>query len=212
MISEKVIARLSLYRRLLNVLKAEGIRSLYSYELARLAGCSAAQVRRDLMVVGYHGTTRKGYEVEGLLTGLREFLDEPGGEGAALVGVGNLGKAILAYFTGRRPNLAFVAAFDTDPAKTGRLIHGCPCHPMDEMAEVVEREDVRMAVLAVPAGAARDAADRLVRAGIRGILSFAPVRLRVPPGVYVEDLDVTTAMEKVAYFARRGAGKEGATT
>jgi redox-sensing transcriptional repressor len=207
MISDKSIGRLSLYRRLLNVLQAEGGRSVFSHQLAQMAGCTAAQVRRDLMAVGYSGNPTHGYDVSRLIESIREFLDAPGGQGVALVGVGNLGKAILAYFTGRRPNLQIVTAFDNDPYKVNRVIHGCRCYGMDDLPEVVAKQGIRLGIVTVPASAAQGVADSLVRAGVRGLLNFAPVRLRVPPSVYVEDIDMTVALEKVAYFARQGAAE-----
>jgi redox-sensing transcriptional repressor len=207
-VSEKNIGRLSLYRRLCNVLEAEGVKNVFSHHLANMAGCTAVQVRRDLMVIGYSGTPSHGYDVTRLLESLREFLDAPGGQGVALVGVGNLGKAILAYFAGRRPNLQIVAAFDNDPYKANRVIDGCRCHPTDALPEVVRRQGIRVAIVTVPAPAAQGVAEALVRAGVRGILNFAPMRLRVPPNVYVEDMDMTMALEKVAFFARRGTEEE----
>jgi redox-sensing transcriptional repressor len=120
------------------------------------------------------------------------------------VGVGNLGKAILSYFAGRRPNLQIVAAFDNDLYKVNRAIHGCRCYAMEHLYEVAQAQGIRLAIITVPAQAAQDVADALVQAGIRGILNFAPVRLRVPPHMYVEDIDMTVSLEKVAYFARQG--------
>jgi redox-sensing transcriptional repressor len=202
MISEKTIGRLTLYRRILNDLIREGSDSLRSHELAKLAGVSAAQVRRDLMVVGYEGSPKRGYESLKLLEGIRGTLDEPGGQKMAVIGVGNLGRALLAYFTGRRPGLAMAAAFDKDPARTGRVIHGCHCYHMDELERVIEEEDIRVAVLAVPAVAAQQVADKLVRCGISGILNFAPVPVQASQHVYLENIDLTMSLEKVAYFAR----------
>jgi len=186
-------------------LMADGVRNVYSHQLARLACGTPAQVRRDLMVVGYRGSPVSGYDVPRLLESLRECLDAPGGQGVALVGVGNLGKAILSYFRGRRPNLEIVAAFDNDPAKTSRVIHGCRCWPMESLEEVVSSRKVRTAVITVPAASAQAVAEALARAGVTGLLNFAPVRLRVPAKVHVDDMDMSIALEKVAYFARLGA-------
>jgi redox-sensing transcriptional repressor len=208
-VPEKTIGRLSLYRRLLADAMSKGVRSLYSHELARLAGVSAAQVRRDLMAVGYNGSPTRGYVVAELTGSISALLDAPSTQGVALVGVGNLGRAILAYFAGRHPNLSFVAAFDTDPAKCDRVIQGCRCYPMGELARVVEQEDIRTAVIAVPVEFAQEAADQLVAAGITSILNFAPTSLRVGAGVYVEHNDLTTSIERVAFFARaRAKSKE----
>lgn len=167
-----------------------------------MAGVSAAQVRRDLMVVGYEGSPKRGYETQKLLEGIRGTLDEPGGQKMAVVGIGNLGRALLAYFTGRRPGLAMAAAFDKDPGRTGRVIHGCHCYHTDELERVIEAEDIQVAILAVPAVVAQQVADKLVRFGIKGILNFAPVPVHVAPHIYIENIDLTMSLEKVAFFAR----------
>jgi len=203
-VSERTIGRLSLYRRLLRTLEADGVRHVFSHQLAGMAGCTGAQLRRDLMEVGYSGSPARGYEVSRLADSIGEFLDLPGGQGVVLVGVGNLGKALLSYFGSRRPSLQVVAAFDNDPYKVNRVIHGCRCFPLESMPDVLVGQPMAVAIIAVPAAGAQGVADLLTQAGIRGILNFAPVRIRVPPGVYVEDIDMTIALEKVAYFARQG--------
>jgi redox-sensing transcriptional repressor len=208
--SDRTIGRLSLYRRLLNALACEKVQNVYSHQLADAAGATAAQVRRDLMGVGYSGSPTKGYDVVGLCDALAKYLDSPEPQAVALVGVGNLGRAILAYFGGRRPNLSIQAAFDKDPTKAGRVIHGCRCYLMDGLPKVVDEKKIEAAVLAVPATAAQQVADTLVLCGVRGILNFAPVRLRLPEHVYVQDVDMTTLLEKVAFFARRAT--EGVLT
>lgn len=202
--SERTIGRLSLYRSLLNRLLREGVESLYSHELAALAGGTPSQVRRDLMATGYTGSPTRGYAVRELIESIGQFLDASAGDRVALVGVGNLGRAILAFFAGRRPNLQIVAALDNDPYKVDRVIHGVRCHPMGELERVLAEQGIRVAILTVPAVEAQEVAVRLTRAGVRGILNFAPVRLRVPRGVFVEDVDVTMSLEKVAFFSRQG--------
>ena len=202
-ISDKTIGRLSLYRRLLNRLLAEGARNVYSHQLAVIAGVTPAQVRRDIMSIGYSGNPNRGYDVADLVESIGQSLDDPAGQRAALVGTGNLGRALLTYFSGRRPKLSIVAAFDTDPLKFDRVIQGCRCHDAARIPEVVKEQDITVGVITVPAAAAQNVATTLVRAGITGILNFAPVRLAVPAGVYVEDIDLTMALEKVAYFARK---------
>lgn len=202
-IPEKTIGRLSLYRRLLNRLRAEDKTHLYSYELATLAGGTPARVRRDLMAIGYNGNPAHGYEVEGLIESLGHFLDTPQGQPVVLVGIGNLGRAILSFFTGRRPRLYIVAAFDSDPAKVNRVIHGCRCYPMQDLPETVRGKGITVGIICVPAGEAQPVAEQLAAAGVRGILNFAPVRLHLPGNIYVEDMDMTMALEKVSYFAAR---------
>lgn len=206
MISDKTIGRLSLYRRTIQKLLAEGRGYVYSHEIATVCGVTPAQVRRDLMPTGFTGSPNKGYSIAGLLQSLGNLLDDPEEQRVALVGAGNLGRAILAYFTGRRPNLSIVAAFDQDPLKVNRVIHGCRCHSMEDLSTVVKAQGVEVAILAVPANAAQSIAEQLINSGVRGILNFAPISLRVSPEVYVEDLDMAISLERVAYFARHGAG------
>jgi len=201
--SERTIGRLSLYRRLLRELESAGVNNIYSQELARMAGVTAAQVRRDIMAIGYSGSPARGYDVHALGESIGDYLDAPGGQGVALVGIGNLGRAIMAFFSGRRPRLAIVAAFDADPYKVNRVIHGCRCYPAEEIGQVVREQNITVGIITVPASEAQNVAETLVRAGVRGILNFAPVPLRVPAGVYVEQIDMTMALEKVAFFARQ---------
>ncbi len=201
--SPKTIGRLSLYRRLLYGLLESGTEHVHSHRLASLAEVMAAQVRRDLMAVGRAGTPRRGYNVRELIDGIGHLLDAPKQQGVALVGIGNLGRAILAYFPGRRPNMEIVAAFDVDPGKVNRSVHSCRCYRVEKLEEIVREMSIRVGIVAVPASEAQQIADRLVRAGVRGIVNFAPVPLHVPPRVYVDHMDVTMSLEKVAYFARR---------
>jgi redox-sensing transcriptional repressor len=201
----KTIGRLSLYRRLLNTLLMSNVENIYSHQLASLAGGTAAQVRRDMMSIGYIGSPKRGYDIRELVESIGVFLDAPKNQGVALVGVGNLGRAIMSYFAGRRPHLSIVAAFDVDPYKIDRVILGCRCYHLSQLSETVAALDIRVGVVTVPAAEAQSIAEQMVTAGIRGILNFAPVPLRVPPEVYVEDIDMTMSLEKVAYFARLNA-------
>lgn len=203
--SEKTVGRLSLYRRLLERHLASGKGRVFSHELALLAGVSAAQVRRDMMGLAVVGNPALGYDVPALIREIGLQLDAAEPEGIALIGVGHLGRAVLAYFQSRRPKLQIRAAFDIDPTKVGRVIQGCRSYPLQELESVVRDEAITLAIIAAPASAAQDAANRLVRAGVRGILNFAPISLRVPEDVRVDDLDLTMALEKVAFFARKGA-------
>jgi len=199
---EKTIGRLSLYRRLLAGLLAENRQNIYSHELASLAGGTAPQVRRDLMAIGYSGSPAKGYEVADLAESINSFMDNPDGTHGIIVGAGNLGRAIMAYFESRRPKLKIVAAFDNDPNKIGSEVCNCPCHDIADLKAIVAEMNICLGVITVPAGMAQEVGDKLVDAGVTGILNFAPIRLHLPANVYVEDVDLTTSMEKVAYFVQ----------
>ncbi|HBF34597.1 TPA: redox-sensing transcriptional repressor Rex [Candidatus Sumerlaeota bacterium] len=204
-LSDKTIGRLSLYRRVLERTPKNNkpIGHIFSHELAALAGFSAVLVRRDLMTIGFSGNPKKGYDAAELLDCIGKFLDAPGGTNVALIGVGNLGRALLAYFTYRRPMLSIVAAFDANPEFTNRVIQGCRCYSPDDMERVVQEKNIRMGIIAVPSVGAQDAADRLMRLGVTGFLNFAPVALRVPSSVYVNQIDMTMELEKVAFYARQ---------
>lgn len=202
--SPRSIARLSLYRRLLTEIQAEGSASVYSHELARRAGVSPAQVRRDIMTLGYSGTPNTGYQVEALTASIAAHIDPAEPQHLALVGVGNLGKALLQYFRGRQSKLHMAATFDTDPEKIGKTIAGCRCHPVAAITKVVLAENITVGILTVPAPHAQESADRLVQAGVSGLLNFAPAPIKVPDQVYVEHMDIAIRLETVAFFALRG--------
>ena len=208
-ISDRTVARLSLYRRLLGDLAGGGVEQVYSHQLAAASRVTAAQVRRDLMGVGYTGTPVRGYRVGELAAAIGRILDvAAGGEPVALVGLGNLGKAMVTYFSERRGGMKVAAVFDNDPRVVGWIVSGQVCRHVDELPEIVRTQGIRVAIITVPAAGAQAVADRLVEAGITGLVNFAPIRLRVPESVYVENMDMAVALEKAAYFARR-AGNVG---
>lgn len=199
--SEKTVERLSLYRYLLYGILADGERNVFSHELAAMAAVSPAQVRQDMMVLGYSGSPNQGYEVGKLIASITEFLDDAHGRNIALVGVGNLGRAILSNFAGQRSRLQIVAAFDVDWQTVNRMVHGCWCHPLDKLTSVMREQDITVGIICVPPTAAQEVSDLLCKGGARGILNFAPYRLQVPEHVYVSNLNIAVALEKVAYFA-----------
>ncbi len=202
-VSQKTIERLILYRRQLLGLNNKGTTSIFSHQLAVQTGFTSAQIRRDIMAIGYSGSPAHGYDLEKLLSSLNDFIDAPGGQGVALVGLGHLGRAVLDYFQGRRPNLKIMLAFDNDPQKVNRMAQGCPCYHTDELENRIIEQKVKVGIIAVPAIESQDLAERLVRAGVRGILNYAPVKLELPPEVYVENRDMILALEKAAFFARQ---------
>lgn len=202
-VPHRTVGRLTLYWRTLRDLGPESRSSIFSHDLASKAGVSAAQVRRDLMVVGCTGTPAHGYDVRKLREHIEAFLFPSAEQRVALAGVGNIGRALLKFFSGRRPTLRIVASFDKNPEKYDRLIGGCPCHSI-EMAESIIRElGITVGIVAVPTEEAQFVSNLFVAAGVHGILNFARTPLQVPPDVYVEDIDLAMFLDKVAYFARR---------
>ncbi len=200
---EKTIERLSEYRRTLLNCLAKGKTHIYSHELADLHNITAVQVRRDLMLIGYSSQKKKGYDAQELVNVIGNIIDHETGLNVAVVGMGNLGRAITSYFNGKRPKMNIVAAFDIDPNKINRVIAGVNCYHFKELHEVVKRNDISIAIISSPPDTAPLVAEQLVSAGIKGILNFTTVPITVPDTVYLEEYDMITSMEKVAYFVKK---------
>lgn len=206
-IPAKTVERLVLYRRLLDKLAEDGTPYVHSHEIAEMANNSAPQVRRDLMAIGYTGSPAHGYSVPELVKTIDQLFHTKGDQKAALVGVGKLGRAILSYFALRKPRPRIVAAFDSDPSKVGADVSGCLCYSVDKLVEVIVREGITIGIITVPAERAQQIADLMLIAGVRGILNFAPTPLKTPAWAVVDHVDITTKLEKVAFFAEMKAGK-----
>ena len=176
--------------------------------LAAKLRLTAAQVRRDLMVLGYSGTPARGYDVQVLRQLIEAAIFSSTEQKVAIAGVGNIGRALLKFFTGRRPTLRIVASFEVNPEKYGRLIYGYPCYSIENAGNVIREQGITVGIIAVPDGEAQYVADLFVDGGVRGILNFARTALQVPPDVYVEDIDLAMSLDRVAYFARQSLKSE----
>lgn len=199
---EKTVERLSQYRRVLLNCLNEGKIRIFSHELANILHLTSVQVRRDIMLIGYSGTLRKGYDVKDLSDKIGKIIDSEVAQNVAIFGVGNLGRAIIGYLKGKRTKLSIVAAFDVNPEKVNRVIAGIPCYAVEEMEEVIKRENIRIGILTVPAEAAADTTEKLVMVGIKGILNYTPVPVNVPETVFLEEYDMITSLEKVTYYVK----------
>jgi redox-sensing transcriptional repressor len=204
----RTIGRLTLYWRILRDLSSKGQTSIYSHHIALKSRVTAAQVRRDLMILGYSGTPAHGYNVIKLREHIEAFIFPASEQKAIIAGVGNIGRALLKFFLGRRPTLRIVASLETNQDKFGRMIHGCPCHSIENAEEVIREQEITVGIIAVPDNEAQYVADVFVKAGIRGILNFARTPLHVPSGVFVEDIDLAMSLDRVAYFARQALKTE----
>ncbi|MDP6438068.1 MAG: redox-sensing transcriptional repressor Rex [Candidatus Brocadiia bacterium] len=205
-VPDVTVARLSVYARLLATLQSEGWETVSSAMMADRTPYAAAQIRRDLAWFGQLGTRGKGYDIRGLRETLDGILGVDAVRRVALVGVGNLGSALLGYTGFRTRNFRIVAAFDTDMRKVGRTSpDGVRVHSMGELPAVVAEERVEIAILAVPVPAAQSALDAVVDAGIRGVLNFAPTHLQPPPEVRVSTVDLAIEMEGLSYYLGRNA-------
>ena len=198
----KTIERLSQYRRALLICLDNGKDHIFSHEIAKIQHITAVQVRRDLMLIGYSGTLRKGYNIQELINLIAEIIDSEQGIKVAIVGMGNLGRALMNYFAGKRHKLSMVAGFDTNPDKIGTIINGVQCYDLKNIDEIIRKEDIEIAIITVPAEYANSTAKILVNAGIKGILNYTPKPVNVPDGVYLEEYDMITTIEKVAFFVK----------
>lgn len=198
-ISESAVRRLSLYLRLLQEADQAGADTISSGELAERGGTTSAQVRKDLSLFGSFGKRGLGYSVSELLSRIRTILGLQQDWRVAVVGAGKLGSALASYRDFEARGFHIRAVFDADPEKVGARWGGVTIRPDEEMDAVVRAEAVDMAILAVPADAAQAVVDRLVRAGVKGILNFAPARLRVPPHVVLKNVDVTLELEGLSF-------------
>ncbi|MBW6490858.1 MAG: redox-sensing transcriptional repressor Rex [Lentimicrobium sp.] len=200
---DKTVERLSQYRRALLNYKSSGKHHIFSHEIANLLHITAVQVRRDIMLIGYTGTLRQGYDVQDLIDIIGKIIDTKEGQKVAVVGIGNLGRAIMGYFSGKRTRLTITAAFDSNPEKVNRIYAGIPCYHIEKLTEIIRNEGISIAVISVPGEFAEKVAQDLVMAGIKGVLNFSPKPLNMPSHVYLQEFDMLTILEKVAYFVKK---------
>ena len=194
-----VVSRLSLYLRELQRLQAAGQQTISSSQLGTLLGFSDAQVRKDLGFFGQFGYPGVGYRCDELIRAMRDILGTNHPWPVVMVGVGNLGQALLGYRGFGRQNFSIQAAFDADPAKVGQTIQGIRIQHIDELPDVVKEKGIRLGMIVVPAERAQEAADRLVAAGIEGIVNFAPVTLTLQPHVQSVSVDLAIELEQLSF-------------
>jgi redox-sensing transcriptional repressor len=198
-LSRAAAQRLSLYLRCLSAWPAEGGK-VSSGRIAAAVGVSDAQVRRDLAALGHLGQRGIGYEARDLAAAIRSALGIDRTWRAVLVGVGNLARALLRYQGFRAQGFEIVGLFDADAAKVGQVVEGLEVEPVDRLQERVNALRAELGVLTVPGDVAQCVADVLAAAGVRGILNFAPVVLRLPPTVRLVTVDLTIQLEQLAFL------------
>jgi redox-sensing transcriptional repressor len=205
-----VVSRLSLYLRELQRLEAAGQQTISSGQLGTLLGFSDAQVRKDLGFFGQFGYPGVGYRCDELIRAMRDILGTNHAWPVVMVGVGNLGQALLGYRGFGRQNFSILATFDADPAKVGQTIQGIRVRHLEELPEVVKDSGIRLGMIVVPAAQAQAVADRLVAAGIEGIVNFAPVTLSLPPQVQVVAVDLAIELEQLSFAVTNKLAKAAA--
>jgi len=199
-IPRKTVYRLSTYLRCLARLREKKIQTVSSEALAKVAGVKPTQLRKDLAYFGTFGTRGLGYDVTELSRSIADELGTSRLQPVVLVGVGNLGQALLQYRGFEQEGFEIVAAFDVDPQRRRDKETKQPIYAMDRLANLVRANTVRMAILTVPAAAAQEVANLLVECGVTGILNFSPIVLHVPEEVMVNNVNLAIELENLSYF------------
>lgn len=201
-IPEVVIDRLPIYARALSLLEKQGREVVNSQELGGRLGVTPAQIRKDLSYFGRFGKQGRGYNVSRLLQELHQILGLTQEWPMVLVGVGQLGRAIVAYGGFVPQGFRIVEAFDADPKIIGSTVNGLVVRPVDSMEELLRKREVDLAIVAVPATAAQGVIDILVAAGVRAILNYAPIAAHVPPTVRIKDIDPVLALQSMTFYIK----------
>src|SRR5688500_12056229 len=211
-IPEATVARLPVYLRALTTLSEAGTGSCSCEELALAAGVNSAKLRKDLSYLGSYGTRGVGYDVEYLRYQIAREIGVTQDWPVVIVGIGNLGHALANYSGFRSRGFRVVALLDADPVREGEVVAGVDVRPFEHLEQIVSEQDVAIGVIATPALAAQDVADRMVGCGITSILNFAPSVIAVPDGVDVRKVDLSIELQILAYHEqRKGAGQENAS-
>ena len=202
-IPEGSLRRLPIYHRLLQDKRAAGEQYISCSTIGRELGLDSTQVRKDIEAAGIVGRPKVGYLLMSLMVGIEEFLGWNNTKDAFLVGAGSLGSALMGYEKFRKFGLNIVAAFENDPQKIGTQVHGREVLPIEKMVELARRMHVHLGVIAVPAPAAQAVADLLVEGGIRALWNFAPVHLRVPEFVILQNEDLYPSLASLSFKLER---------
>jgi redox-sensing transcriptional repressor len=207
-VPKAVVSRLSLYLRELQLLVRSGRETISSSELGGLFGFTDAQVRKDLAYFGQFGHPGIGYRCDELIVAIRAILGTDLTWPVALVGVGNLGRALLGYRGFHRQGFRLVAAFDVDKNKVGGAIEDVPVYHLDDLNAIVQERRIRLGMITVPAASAQAVADDLVAAGVEGVVNFAPVTITLPPSVSLVGVDLAIELEQITFAVvnRRSPG------
>ncbi|MDQ1743843.1 MAG: redox-sensing transcriptional repressor [Pseudonocardiales bacterium] len=206
-VPEATVARLATYLRALIGLGEHGVATVSSESLATAAGVNSAKLRKDLSYLGSYGVRGVGYDVSVLTEQINKTLGLHQNRAVALIGLGHLGQALAGYAGFASRGFRIAALIDAHPALVGTRLHGLTVQHVDELADIVRRESIAIAVVAVPAAAAQDVCDRLVSAGVTSILNFAPTVLNVPSHVDVRKVDLAAELQILSFHDNRKSGR-----
>ncbi len=201
-ISLRTIERMSVYRKVLEELNREGVENVFSHQLAGLVGVTAAQLRRDLATFGSFGSISSGYSTRRMIQTISRLLGTDKLQNAVLVGVGNLGQALLSYRGFEERGFHISMVLDIDPEKVGKVFAGRRCYHLRELESVLPYYVVDMAILTCRPDNLQEIVNRLAKAGVHSVLNFVPKHVKPPEGVYVEDVDLSAKLEKLSFLSR----------
>ena len=193
------LKRIFLYRACLIRLKLMGVEKVFSYTLANETGVTSDQVRKDFSEFDIKGNKRGGYSINELLDKMEKLFHRNKDNNIVLIGMGNLGLALSKYSKFVQRSMNIVATFDIDPFKQ-KIRSGIPVYSMNRLEEIITRFNVKVAIIAVPEISAQEVADELIRHGITGIINFAPVLLKVPPDIIINNVNLCDELESVIYY------------
>ncbi|MEY8697668.1 redox-sensing transcriptional repressor Rex [Enterococcus faecalis] len=192
--------RLPLYYRYLRMLHDTGKNKVSSTELSEAVQVDSATIRRDFSYFGELGKRGYGYDVENLMNFFAKTLNEDELTNVALIGVGNLGSALLKYKFHQSNSIRVSCAFDVNEDIVGRIVDGIPVYPMEDMMEQIRVQQIEVAILTIPARKAQEVVNKLAEAGVKGILNFTAARLVAPPEVLIQNVDLTNELQTLIYF------------
>ena len=198
-IPNPAVRRLSLYLRQLESFQRKERRTISSKQLGESLGLTDAQVRKDFAYFGQFGHPGIGYRVDELIAQVKRILGTDRTWNIMLVGAGNIGRALSSYRGFMAKGFRLVAVFDNDPGKVGKRLGPFTIQPLSDIPATVQKQQIRLAILAVPADSAQEVVDQIVAAGVRGVLNFAPVSLTVPPDVAMNSVDVAVQLEQLSF-------------
>lgn len=199
LIPNPAVRRLSLYLRQLEAFKRKDRRTISSKQLGESLGLTDAQVRKDLAYFGQFGHPGIGYRVDELISQVKHILGTDKTWNVLLVGAGNLGRALMAYQGFDAKGFRLAAVFDSSPHLVGQKQGAFTIQPLSELHDTIQKQQIRLGIIAVPADFAQDVADQLVKAGIKGLLNFAPVSITVPQDVSLNAVDLAVQLEQIAF-------------
>jgi redox-sensing transcriptional repressor len=200
-VSLHTVERLSVYRRKLEELGTDEVEFIHSHELAALVGVTPAQLRRDLASFGNYGNISRGYDVRRMSRTISQIIGTDRIQNVALVGVGDLGRALLSYRGFEERGFHIAAAFDTDPDKVGRVFAGRRCYALEKLETALGDLQIRTLILTSRPEGLQEVVDRGVQAGVRAFLNFVPKTLSLPADCFVEHIDISAKLEKLSFLS-----------